>query len=141
MSTIIDRSIMIADTGIEMFRIAKWSEVIRNASKRTLTSFRDGLLTKTRRHLANHRPGSCDHTSYGPEPGVLSTGFGFRLKFTVCEGEDWESERTAVWSLSKIPIRSQLIQIDESEPGPSSLSWLSTKSFVKAKTIGFCRIQ
>jgi hypothetical protein len=60
MSTIIDRAIVIADPAIKMLRMAKWSNVIRNASKQALTSFRDGLLTKTRRHLADNRPGDCD---------------------------------------------------------------------------------
>jgi hypothetical protein len=59
MSIIIDRAIVITDPPIKMLRMAKWSNVIRNASKRALTSFRDGLLTKTRRHLADHRPGGC----------------------------------------------------------------------------------
>jgi hypothetical protein len=41
----------------------------------------------------------------------------------------------------EIPIRSQRVQSGESEPRLSSLSWLSSKSFVPAKTIGFCLIQ
>jgi hypothetical protein len=60
MSTIIDWSIVIADPAIKRLRMAKWSEVIRNSSKRALTSFFDSLLTKTRRHLADHPSGGCD---------------------------------------------------------------------------------
>jgi hypothetical protein len=41
----------------------------------------------------------------------------------------------------KLPIRSQLVQNSESKPWLSSLSWLSSKSFVKTMAIGFCLIQ
>jgi hypothetical protein len=113
---------VIADPGIKMGRLANWSDGTRNMHKPPLTFFDERAShedaktrkpedEKTRRRLANHWPEASLQALYRPELVPLPSGLGFPLEIMVGEGEDGDSERTAVWPFPKflhpLSIRSE----------------------------------